>query len=80
MVSVRGVMFAAYPVNAPVGPSNPSQYPKQGPHQFEQVLLCLSCLPPLTLRRWPSSLRACAPKLVCGCLPAPALLSLTPVK
>ncbi|KAK9843686.1 hypothetical protein WJX81_002304 [Elliptochloris bilobata] len=33
--SVRGVMFAAYPVNAPVGPSDPSQYPKQGPHKFK---------------------------------------------
>lgn len=35
--SVRGVLFAAYPANAPVGPSDPSQYPKQGPHKFKPV-------------------------------------------
>ena len=44
MASVRGVMFAAYPGNAPVGPSDPSQYPKQGPHQFKPVRARPPCL------------------------------------
>ena len=46
VASVRGVMFASYPANAPVGPSDPSQYPKQGPHQFKPVRAHGPCVHP----------------------------------
>ena len=48
MAAVRGVMFASYPANAPVGPSDPSQYPKQGPHQFKPVRARRPCVHPLS--------------------------------
>ena len=48
VAAVRGVMFASYPANAPVGPSDPSQYPKQGPHQFKPVRARRPCVHPLS--------------------------------
>lgn len=50
VAAVRGVMFASYPANAPVGPSDPSQYPKQGPHQFKPVRARGPCVHLWTLK------------------------------